>query len=294
MDAASYWMQQLANGLAAGSIYALIAVGYSIVYSVLYLINFAHGDIYMFGTFVALSVAGAGSPLWGAILVGCVAGALLGVTTERLAYRPVRKANRIVPMVSALGAALVLRSVAQALWGASTKPFPSFLPQGMLALGQVSVNRDALFILVVAVGLVGLLSLLLRVTKVGRATRAVCQDVECAEYMGVDVNKIIVGIYATAGFLGVVGGVMFSAFYNATYIAMGLLGTMKAWAAVIIGGVGKIHGALVGGLILGVGEAAAGAIFGSAYKNGVALVLIVVILLVKPAGLFGAQLTKRA
>ncbi|HEY0188361.1 MAG TPA: branched-chain amino acid ABC transporter permease [Cellulomonas sp.] len=293
MDTA-YWLQQLSNGLAAGSIYALIAVGYSMVYSVLYLINFAHGDLYMFGTFIALTIIESGAPVWAAIAFACLAGALLGMVTERFAYRPVRHANRIVPMVSALGAALVLRSLAQALWGASTKPFPSFLPTGRITIGSASIGWDSIVILVVSVVLVALMSLMLSRTKVGNATKAVCADIEAASYMGIDVNRVIVGIYAIAGVLGVVGGVMFSAYYNATYIGMGLLGTMKAWAAVMIAGVGNIYGALVGGLILGVVEAFAGAVLGSGYKNGVALVLIVLILVLKPAGLFGTRMTKRA
>lgn len=294
MDDSAFWLQQLSNGLAAGSIYALIAVGYSMVYSVLYLINFAHGDLYMFGTFVALTMVEAGAPIIVAIAFACAAGAVLGMLTERLAYRPVRYANRIIPMVSALGAALVLRSIAQAIWGASTKPFPSFLPQGRVSVGSASIGVDSLFILAISSVLVILMSLLLAKTKVGNATKAVCADIEAAHYMGIDVNKVIVGIYAVAGILGVIGGVMFSAFYNATFIGMGLLGTMKAWAAVMIAGVGNIHGALVGGLILGVAESLAGAVFGSGYKNGVALVLIVLILVLKPSGLFGSRMTKRA
>lgn len=289
-----FWLQQVVNGLAAGSIYALIAVGYSMVYSILYLINFAHGDLYMFGTFVALAMLDGGAPIAVSIAVACAAGAGLGMLTERLAYRPVRYANRIVPMVSALGAALVLRSIAQAIWGAATRPFPSFLPQGRVTIGSGSVGLDAIFIFAVSSVLVVLLSLALSKTKVGNATKAVCSDIEAAGYMGVNVNRVIVGVYAVAGVLGVIGGVMFSSFYNATYIGMGLLGTMKAWAAVMIAGVGNVYGALVGGVILGVAESLAGAVLGSGYKNAVALVLIVLILVIKPSGLFGTHVTKRA
>jgi branched-chain amino acid transport system permease protein len=214
--------------------------------------------------------------------------------TERFAYRPVRNANRIVPMVSALGAALVFRSIAQAIWGAGTSPFPSFLPQGRISIGSDSIGLDAVIIFVVSSVLVILLSLGLSKTKVGNATKAVCADVEAAGYMGVNVDRVIVGVYAIAGVLGVIGGIMFSSFYNATYIGMGLLGTMKAWAAVIIAGVGNIYGALVGGLILGVAESMAGAILGSGYRDAVALVLIVGILVLKPSGLFGTRVTKRA
>lgn len=288
-----YWFQQFMNGLAAGSIYALIAVGYSMVYSVLYLINFAHGDVYMFGTFICLALFNAGLPIWLAILLACLAGAAISLLVERIAYRPVRNANRIVPMVSALGTGLVIRSVAQSIWGAGNSGFPQFIPHYLLTIGAVRVGSQQLVSLGVAALMVLVLTLLLRSTQIGRATQCVYQDMEAAQIIGVRINRIIPLIYAVGGLLGVVGGVLFAVTYNSVYFSMGLLGTTKAWAAAMIGGVGNLYGAFVGGLILGVAESLGGALIGSGYKDAVALVAMVAVLMLRPAGLLGRREVER-
>ena len=290
----TYYTQQLVNGLAAGSIYALVAVGYSLVYSILYLVNFAHGDIYMFGTFVALSLYELGLPFLLVAVLACTAGAAIGLLVERVAYRPVRNANRIVPMVSALGAALVLEAAAQLIWGVQTQPFPQEIPQHMVRVGGVIIGTQQIVIFLVAVSAVMLFTLILRFTRIGHATTAVCQDIDAARLMGVRVNVVIMCVYAGGAVLGVIGGMLFSMYYNAVYIGMGLLGTTKAWAAAMLGGVGNIYGAVVGGLLLGVLESMSGTVVGSGYEEAVPLVVIVAVLLLKPAGLFGQRLTERA
>lgn len=285
----NFWAQQIQNGLAAGSVYALVAVGYSMVYSLLYLINFAHGDVYMFGTFICLALNAVGVQIFVAILLSCLAGALLSVIIERVAYRPVMNANRIVPMVSALGTGLILRSIAQSIWGASNHPFPQFLPQRTWIVGGVYIGVQQLVTLGVAVVLVLALTFGLRRTQVGRATQCMYQDLEAAKIVGIPVGRIIPLIYAIGGFLGVVGGVLFAVTYNSVYFEMGLIGTAKAWAAAMIGGVGNFHGAFVGGLILGVAESIGGALIGSGYKDAIALVAMVAVLMIRPTGLFGRR-----
>ncbi len=289
----NYVVQQLLNGLAAGSIYALIAVGYNMVYGLLDLINFAHGDIYMLGTFIALSLLWSHVPVIPALLLACIAGGLIGMLVERVAYRPVRDAPRVVPMISAVGAALVLRNVAQLLWGTETMPFPKLFPTQMIQVGSIQFNSLQVVILFLALSLTGVFTIIMNKTKIGKATSSVAQDIPAARLMGIDVNKIILFVYFLGGFFGVAGGVLFSMYY-AVWIGMGFLGTMKAWIACIIGGIGSIEGALVGGLVLGIAEALISGFISSAYREAISYGLVMVILVVAPMGIFGRRTTEKA
>jgi branched-chain amino acid transport system permease protein len=290
----AYLVEQLVNGLATGSIYALIAVGYAMVYSILYLINFAHGDVIMFGAFVALTLLGMAFPVPAAVLAACIAGAAIALAVERLAYRPVRHANRIVPMISALGAGLVLATLAHLIWGPEVQPFPQLIPRGVIEIAGVRVPQQALVILLLSFVLVVTASLLLEHTRLGRATKCVCQDLYAAQLMGIPVNLVIPMVYAVGGFLGVAGGILFAMYFNAAFIQMGLLATTKAWAGAMLGGVGNFYGAALGGLLLGIAEMLAVVTVGSAYKDGVALVIIVAVLLLRPQGLFGRGAVERS
>lgn len=207
---ATYIIQQLINGLAAGSVYALIAVGYNMVYGMLELINFAHGDIYMFGTFIALSLLVDRFPAPIAIVLALLAGGLTGVLVERVAYRPVRNAPRVVPMLSAVGAALVLRNAAQLIWGTSTRPFPQLFPTQMIRVGGLTVDTLRIIIMLLALSLTGIFALIMNKTKLGKATRSVAQDIPAAKLMGIEVNWIIMFVYFAGGFFGVAGGILFS------------------------------------------------------------------------------------
>lgn len=289
-----YLLAQLVNGLAVGSVYALIGVGYSMVYTILYLINFAHGDVIMFGTMAALALIGMGVPPWAALLGGCAVGALLGLGVERIAYRPVRSAPRTVPMISALGAGLVISSIAQGLWGPDVLSFPQLIPRGTVVLGGVTLPAQPLVILAIAAVLVAIASAMLEFTRWGRATRCVCQDMVAAELMGIPVNRLVPAIYAIGGLIGVAGCSLFAMYFNAVWVQMGQLATTKAWAAAMLGGVGNFYGAFVGGLLLGVAEAAAVTAFGSLFKDGASLAIIVAVLLLRPHGLFGTPPTQRS
>lgn len=291
---ANYLVAQLINGLAVGSVYALIGVGYSMVYTILYLINFAHGDVIMFGTMAALAFIGMGVPPVLALILGCVVGGALGLGVERVAYRPVRHAPRTVPMISALGAGLVISSVAQGLWGPDVMSFPQLIPRGTVSVGGFSLPAQPLVILAIAGVLVGVASLLLERTRWGRATRCVCQDLVAAELMGIPVNRLIPAIYAIGGLIGVAGCSLFAMYFNAVWVQMGALATTKAWAAAMLGGVGNFYGAFVGGLLLGLAEAAAVVFAGSLFKDGASLVIIVAVLLLRPNGLFGTAATQRS
>jgi branched-chain amino acid transport system permease protein len=288
----NYLVKQLLNGLAAGSIYALVAVGYNMVYGILELINFAHGDIYMVGTFIALSLLIGHVPVVVAVVLACAAGGLIGVLVERVAYRPVRNAPRVVPMISAVGAALVLRNVAQLIWGTETMPFPELFPTRMIQAGDIEFNSLQLIILAFALSLTGLFALVVRKTKIGKATRSVAQDIPASKLMGIEVNRIIQFVYFAGGFLGVAGGILFSMYY-AVWIGMGFLGTMKAWIACVIGGIGSLQGALVGGLLLGVAEALISGFVSSAYRDAISYAIVMVILVVRPMGIFGRQVAEK-
>jgi branched-chain amino acid transport system permease protein len=287
-----YIVKQLLNGLAAGSIYALIAVGYNMVYGVLELINFAHGDIYMVGTFICLSLLIGKVPVIPAILLACIGGGLIGVLIERVAYRPIRNAPRVVPMISAVGAALVLRNIAQLIWGTETKPFPEVIPTNMIDVGIAEINSLQVIILALALALTGVFALIVRKTKLGKATRSVAQDIPAARLMGIEVNKIIQFVYFAGGFFGVAGGILFSMYY-AVWIGMGFLGTMKAWIACVIGGIGSLQGAFVGGLLLGVAEAFISGFVSSAYRDAISYALVMIILVVRPMGIFGRQVAEK-
>ncbi len=290
----SYLAAQLVNGLAIGSVYALIGVGYSMVYTILYLINFAHGDVIMFGTMAALTLIGLGVPAWLALIGGCLVGAGLGMAVERIAYRPVRNAPRTVPMISALGAGLVISSVAQGIWGPDVLSFPQLIPRGSLEVGGIALPVQPLIILSIALVLVAIASLILEFTRWGRATRCVCQDSMAAELMGIPVNRLIPAIYAIGGLIGVAGCSLFAMYFNAVWVQMGALATTKAWAAAMLGGVGNFYGAFAGGLLLGVAEAIAVMAFGSLFKDGASLAIIVAVLLLRPNGLFGTATTQRS
>jgi branched-chain amino acid transport system permease protein len=284
-----YFLQQLLNGLAVGSMYALIAVGYSIVYSLLRLINFTHGDVYVFGTFIVYGLYKKGVPLPAAIVLGCLAGFAIGAMVERFVLRPVRLANRIVPIISALGTAMVLRTAAQLIWGPETLSFPTLGVKRAIMIGDLRIMSQQIQVLAIAAVCMAVFSLLFSRTKLGKATQCVMQDVELSRTVGIPVDTIIPIMYGLGGLLGVVGGVLFSSYYDAIGIHMGILGTIKAWAASMLGGVGSIYGAFAGGIILGVGEALAGAYLHQAYRDAFGYLLIIIVLLVKPEGLFGKK-----
>lgn len=287
-----YVVKQLINGLAIGSIYALIAVGYNMVYGMLGLINFAHGDIYMFGTFIALSLLLGHVPIPIAILLACVIGGTIGLIVERLAYRPVRNAARVVPMLSAVGVALIFRNAAQLIWGTSTMPFPELFPTQMIRVGEAQINSLQVIILILALSLTGIFALIMNKTKLGKATHSVSQDIPTSRLMGINVNRIIQFVYFAGGFFGVAGGILFSMTY-ATWIGMGFLGTMKAWIACVIGGIGSLKGAFVGGLLLGITEALISGFISSAYRDAIAYSLVMIVLVTWPKGIFGRHVPEK-
>lgn len=285
----NYFLQTTSNGISLGSMYSMIAVGYSMVYSLLYQINFAHGDLYVFGTFIAFTFMSMALPLPIAILSAGLLTALIGMTIERTVYRPVRYANRIVPMISALGAALVLRTLAQIIWGPEALSFPMFLPSGSWNIGGFNLFYKNIIVLAFATVLVFGLTAIMNHTKMGRATQCIVENMQTAQLMGIPINKIIPLIYGLGGFFGVIGGIMYSGYYGVISIDMGIWGTIKAWAAAMLGGVGSFYGAFLGGILLGMAETFAGAYVSSAFKEALGYIVIVLVLVFRPNGLLGKK-----
>ncbi|MDQ6713556.1 MAG: branched-chain amino acid ABC transporter permease [Candidatus Dormibacteraeota bacterium] len=299
--------QQLVNGLEAGSLYALIALGYTLVYGILEMLNFAHGDVFMVGGFLAAGVAGlfvhngvAAVPA-GLVVTLMVAAAmggsgLLGVGIERIAYRPLRNANRLAPLITAIGVSLLLESVVQVQISPAPVLVPSnaLVPQSVLQAGNVATPFMGVALFAAAVVLMVGLDLFVFRTRFGSAMRATAQDREAATFMGIDVDRVIVVTFLVGSALAGVGGILFGLRFATVNFFMGYLLGIKAFTAAVIGGIGNLRGAMVGGLLLGVLESMGGGFISSQYQDTFAFLALILMLLFRPQGLFGQPLTDRA
>jgi branched-chain amino acid transport system permease protein len=281
---------QLINGLTQGSLYALVAVGFVIIFGTLNLVTFAHGEVYMVAAFVgyfALAVYHLPWPL--ALLAGMVAGAVLGMATEKLAFRPMRSAGHMPPLLITIGLSVILKDLAVIVWGAENRAVPSIYQQTIQVAG-VHVSVLQLVILALACALVGVLRLLLHRTRMGRAMRATAQDHEAAYAMGVNINRVFSVAFALASALGGAAGVLVGIYYNTVYATMGSTAGLKGFAACIFGGLTSIPGAILGGLIIGVVENLTVQFMASGYRDVVAFLVMVAVLIVRPQGLLGKTL----
>ncbi len=298
------FIQHMINGITIGAFYALVALGYTMVYGVLRLINFAHGDMFMWGAYlgwtalaVLLAVVARSGPLIliPAFITAMVTIGLIGVLIERVAYRPLRRASRLAPIISALGAAFVLESVARNAWGASYKVYPSGLVPDIewRLLGNVRIGVEQVAVMVISLLLMAGLYLFVQYTKVGTAMRAVSLDHDTSRLMGIDVNRIIAVVFFIGPALGAAGGVMVGLHYGSFDFTLGWVFGLKAFIAAIMGGIGNIPGAVLGGMTLGVVESL-GAGYGSAqWKDVIAYLLLIVILIVRPRGLLGERFAEK-
>jgi len=306
------FVQQLINGLVLGSVYALVALGYTMVYGILELINFAHGEVTMIGAMVALSVisalVGSGVELPGVViaLLGLLAAIpacmALGFTIERLAYRPLRNAPRLAPLITAIGVSIVLQNLAMLIWGRQYISFPPILPQGRHQLLGASITDVQIVILITSVVLMLGLTLLVKRTRLGRAMRATAQSPQIAGLMGVNANTVISLTFVMGSALAAVAGVMVSAYYGLAHYYMGFLLGLKAFSAAVLGGIGNLAGAMLGGLLLGVIESLGagyigdftGGFLGSNYQDVFAFFVLILVLLFRPSGLLGERVGERA
>ena len=288
-------VQQLVNGLAVGSIYALIALGYTMVYGTIKLINFAHGDVYMMGAFIGyFAVMVLKMNVFVALLVAMVACAVLGVVIERVAYKPLRNSTRVAALITAIGVSYLLENAMSYFFGAESRPFPSdFGTETITLFGDVSVNGKQILIFGVTVALMALLQFIVRYTKMGKAMRAVAVDEQAAQLMGIDVDGVISFTFSLGSALAGIAGVLVGVYYNTISTTMGITVGLKAFVAAVLGGIGSIPGAMVGGYLIGLLETMVNFFGYSPYRDGVVYFLLFIILIVLPAGLFGKNVREK-
>ena len=288
-------LQQLINGLQLGSVYALIALGYSMVYGIILLLNFAHGDIIMVGGYIALPIIAAGiSPLVAVIasVVGCT---VLACLIEKAAYTPLRSAPRISLLITAIGVSYFLENVAQLILGADPRVFPNtaVIPSVTYNVGGLNISLTTLVTLSVAVVSMAALTVLVQKTKMGKAMRAVSEDMGAAQMMGININSTITFTFAIGAVLAGIGAILYCCKYPQVKPTTGYLLGLKAFVAAVLGGIGSIPGAMLGGLAIGVAEVVVTALGYSTWTDAVVFAILIVVLLVKPTGFMGASLSEK-
>lgn len=286
------FVTQLFNGLQLGSIYALVALGYTMVYGIAKLINFAHGDIIMVGGYtvflaIQLPIFKAGLPLWLAIIPAILVCTLLGVLIERVAYKPLRNSSRISLLITTIGVSLFLQNFFVKIFTSSAKPLPALFPQISINFAGVHLSFATIITIVTTIVLTYVLSLFVNRTKQGKAMLAVSEDYGAAELVGINVNQVMTLTFAIGSALAGVASVLYVASYPQIQPFMGSMLGIKAFTAAVLGGIGSIPGAVVGGLILGIIEVLTRAYLSSAYADAIVFVVLIVVLLVQPNGLFG-------
>lgn len=296
--------EQLVNGLTVGSVYALVALGYTMVYGILKLINFAHGDLFMLGAYLGLSLAvgfalggGGGSPILVLVLVvvivmGMVA--LAGVAIERVAYRPLRRSGRLAPVVSALGVSIFIQNGAMLVWGTGYKVYPeNLVPAMRWEVAGVGITLMQVIILTVSIALMLALYVLIQKTTLGAAIRATAIDHETARLMGINVDHIIRLVFIIGPALGAAAGIMVGLYYRQVNFTMGWAYGLKAFTAAIMGGIGNIPGAMIGGLLLGILEMLGAGYIAASWKDAIAFFILIILLIARPTGLLGERVAEK-
>ncbi len=295
-----YFLQQLINGITLGAIYGLIAIGYTMVYGIIGMINFAHGEIYMLGAFIALisflaaTTLGGAAPWAGlmlALLCTMLLTALWGWAVERLAYRPLRSAPRLAPLISAIGMSIVLQNFVQITQGARVKPLPPVIRGGVTLMRgddfTVSLSYLQIAIVVLTLALMGGFTWVITRTSLGRAQRATSQDMKMASLLGINVDRVISATFVIGAMLAAVAGMMVTLYYGVIDFYIGFLAGIKAFTAAVLGGIGSLPGAMLGGLLIGLIEAFWSSYFSIEYKDVAVFSILVLVLLFRPTGLLG-------
>lgn len=294
MSALSTILRQIINGLQSGSIYALVALGYSMVYGIIMLLNFAHGDIIMIGAYIAwLCMARfALNPVFAILfaILGCV---LLGVSIEKIAYKPLRNSPRISLLITAIGISFLLENAAQMIFGAGAQVIPPFFTVPNASIGQVEIPGTAIVTVAVTALSMVVLTLLIQKTKMGKAMRAVSEDTGAAQLMGININRTISFTFAIGSALAGIGSVLYCTAYPQATATMGSMLGLKAFVAAVLGGIGSIPGAMIGGFAIGLAEALVSAAGLSVWKDGVVFAILIVVLLVKPTGILGGSMSEK-
>ncbi len=282
------FLQQLVNGLSLGSIYALIALGYTMVYGIIGLINFAHGDIYMIGAFVGYAAITYGHMgFLPALILSMLACGVLGMAIEKIAYKPLRNATRIAALITAIGVSLFLEYTTMFFTGAQVRSYPPVLTDKVFHLGDVIISLQQIYIILIAVILMIILQFIVHKTKVGKAMRAVSIDNDAAQLMGINVDRTISYTFLIGSALAGAAGVLVGIYYNSIDPLMGILPGLKAFVAAVFGGIGIIPGAMLGGVAIGLTETLVSGYFSSMVKDAAVFAILILILILKPSGLLG-------
>ena len=304
------FLQQIINGLTLGSVYAVVALGYTMVYGIIQLINFAHGEVVMIGAMVAFSVisalAGTTVPpvliVFAGILVAIPVCMVVGYAMERIAYRPLRGAPRLAPLITAIGISIILQHVALLVWSRNPLAFPQIIPLASYEVGGAIITGVQIAIILTSVLMMGALTLMVYRTKLGIAMRATSQNPQVAGLMGIDIDRVIAFTFIVGAALGAVAGVMVGTYYGVAHYSMGALLGMKAFSAAVLGGIGNLAGAMLGGILLGIVEALTAGyigdltndVFGSNYQDVFAFLVLIAVLVFRPSGLLGERVGDRA
>ncbi len=291
-------LQQLINGLTLGAVYALIALGYTMVYGILQMINFAHGEIYMIGAYLSIIYLGILTALgvsqshlflslFGVAILSALTCAGYGVTMEKIAYRPLRSAHRLAPLISALGVSIFFQNYVMLTQGSADKVFPNLFIIQPYPVGGIPISPIQLVIIVSSMLLMSALHLFIKKTQLGKAMRAVAQDKTMASLCGIPIDHVIAVTFLIGSALAAVAGVMVSIYYGVTNFFIGYVAGIKAFTAAVLGGIGNIPGAMLGGVLLGLLESLGAAYISSEFKDGFAFLILILILIIRPTGLLG-------
>ena len=293
MDFFEQLIQQLINGISLGSIYALIALGYTMVYGIIKLINFAHGDIYMVGAYVGFyAVTMTKMSIIPALIISMVVTGLLGIL-EKIAYKPLRKAPRISLLITAIGVSFFLEYTSMYFVSPTPRTFPNVIDSLSLNIGSFVINGQQLLIFIITVILMVLLTYIVQKTKMGKAMRAVSFDTETAQLMGINADRVISFTFGIGSALAAAGGVLVGVYYNSIDPLMGIMPGLKAFVAAVLGGIGSIPGAMTGGIVLGVIEALVSGFISSTFRDAAAFAILILVLLFKPSGIFGKNANEK-
>jgi branched-chain amino acid transport system permease protein len=305
-------LQQIINGLVMGSMYALVALGYTMVYGIINLINFAHGEVLMVGALTSWSVIGVmrdgmpGTPGWIiliiAMVIACVVAAALNFVIEKVAYRPLRNSPKLAPLITAIGVSILLQTLAMIIWKPNYKAYPTLLPSDPIHIGGAVISPTQVLILGLTAVSLAILMWLVNFTKLGRAMRATAENPRVAALMGVKPDVVISATFIIGAVLAAIAGVMYASNYGTAQHAMGFLPGLKAFTAAVFGGIGNLGGAVVGGILLGLIEAIGsgyigqltGGVLGSHYSDIFAFIVLIIILTLRPSGLLGERVADRA
>jgi branched-chain amino acid transport system permease protein len=297
MDQFIIFIKQLINGIQVGSIYALVALGYTMVYGIVKLINFAHGDFIMVGAYVSLGaipvLVSLGIPAWLCVIIAIAACALLGILTERIAYKPLRGSNSLSVLITAIAVSLLLQNLALLIFGSAAKPFPNVFNMKALQIGTIQISGTTFLTIVISIVVMILLQVFVKTTKLGKSLRAVSENSKAATLMGINVNQTISLTFAIGSGLAAIASVMYCSAYPLVNPYMGSMLGLKAFVAAVLGGIGSIPGAMLGGFIIGLVESMTKAYISSQLADAFVFGILILVLLIKPTGILGKNIGEK-